>query len=124
MRRSGRIAFLLCITRNNKTPDHESEDPRARIAFLAGAGWEKSVRHSFARRRFRLKCHGFPQPKFRGGMLMTKVGWMLALILAATLSATAQDAAKKDTPPKPAVGQSQTVLDTWNAVARKRKAHA
>jgi uncharacterized damage-inducible protein DinB len=52
-------------------------------------------------------------------MLMTKAGWMLALILAATLSATAQDAAKKDTPPKPAVGQSQAVLDTWNDVARK-----
>jgi hypothetical protein len=52
-------------------------------------------------------------------MLMSKAGWMLAVILAATLGATAQDAAKKDTPPKPAVGQSQAALDTWNDVARK-----
>jgi uncharacterized damage-inducible protein DinB len=57
-------------------------------------------------------------------MLMIKAGWMLALILAATLCATAQDAAKKDAPPKPAVGQSQAVLDTWNDVARKLNAMA
>ena len=52
-------------------------------------------------------------------LLMKKAAWMLALILATTLGAQAQDAAKKDTPPKPAVGQSQAVLDTWNDVARK-----
>lgn len=50
---------------------------------------------------------------------MTKAGWMLALILAATLGAPAQDAAKKDAPPKPPAGPSQAVLDTWNDVARK-----
>jgi len=50
---------------------------------------------------------------------MIKAAWMLALVLAAMVGAQAQDAAKKDTPPKPAVGQSQAVLDTWNDVARK-----
>jgi len=55
----------------------------------------------------------------RRNLLMTKAGWMLALILAATLGAPAQDAAKKAAPPKPAVGLSQAVLDTWNDVARK-----
>ena len=42
---------------------------------------------------------------------MNKAGWMLALILAATFCASAQDAAKKDTPPKPAASASQAVLD-------------
>lgn len=55
---------------------------------------------------------------------MSKAGWMLALILAATLSASAQDAAKKDTPPKPAASPSQAVLETWNDVARKLNAMA
>jgi hypothetical protein len=50
---------------------------------------------------------------------MMKAGWMLALILMATLGTQAQDAAKKDTPPKAAVGESQAVLETWNDVARK-----
>jgi uncharacterized damage-inducible protein DinB len=50
---------------------------------------------------------------------MTKAGWMLALVLTATLGAQAQDAAKKDTPPKPPSSPSQAVLDSWNDIARK-----
>src|SRR6516164_11093033 len=50
---------------------------------------------------------------------MSKAGWTLALILAATLATAAQDAPKKDTPPKPALSPSQAVLDSWNDVARK-----
>ena len=50
---------------------------------------------------------------------MTKSGWMLALILLATLAAPAQDAPKKDAPPKPALSPSQAVLESWNDVARK-----
>ena len=46
---------------------------------------------------------------------------MLLAIAAAVLSlpAFAQDAPKKDTPPKPAVSPSQALLDTWNDVGRK-----
>src|SRR5246500_4789783 len=50
---------------------------------------------------------------------MTKSGWMLALILLATLAAPAQDAPKKDATPKPALRPSQAVLESWNDVARK-----
>src|ERR1700756_3205695 len=50
---------------------------------------------------------------------MTKSGWMLALILLATLAAPAQDAPKKDATPKPALSPSQAVLESWNDVARK-----
>src|SRR5438309_3726378 len=50
---------------------------------------------------------------------MTKSGWMLALILLATLAAPAQDAPKKDATPKPALSPSQVVLESWNDVARK-----
>src|SRR5579864_4989397 len=50
---------------------------------------------------------------------MTKSGWMLALILLASLAAPAQDAPKKDAPPKPALSPSQAVLESWNDVARK-----
>ena len=46
---------------------------------------------------------------------------MLLAIAAAALSlgAHAQDAPKKDAPPKPAVSPSQALLDTWNDVGRK-----
>jgi hypothetical protein len=37
---------------------------------------------------------------------MTKSGWMLALILLATLAAPAQDTPKKDATPKPALSPS------------------
>jgi uncharacterized damage-inducible protein DinB len=37
----------------------------------------------------------------------------------AVMPAFAQDAAKKNEPPKPAVGLSQAVLDQWNDVGRK-----
>jgi len=50
---------------------------------------------------------------------MSKAGWTLTVILVAALAATAQDAPKKDTPPKPALSPSQAVLDSWNEVARK-----
>ena len=54
---------------------------------------------------------------------MTKTGWMLALILSATLAARAQDASKKEAP-KPALSPSQAVLESWNDVARKLTAMA
>jgi uncharacterized damage-inducible protein DinB len=38
--------------------------------------------------------------------------------------ACAQDAPKKDTPPKPAVSPSQALLDSWNDVGRKLTAMA
>ena len=47
---------------------------------------------------------------------------LLVLTLAAavlSLPAHAQDAPKKDAPPKPAVSPSQALLDTWNDVGRK-----
>src|SRR5436853_6250307 len=50
---------------------------------------------------------------------MTRSGWMLALILLATLAAPAQDAPKKDATPKPPLSPSQAVLESWNDVARK-----
>ena len=49
---------------------------------------------------------------------MTKAVWNLALILAVSLAASAQDAPKKDAP-KQALSSSQAVLETWNDVARK-----
>jgi len=49
---------------------------------------------------------------------MMKAVWTLALIVAATLAARAQDTPKKDAP-KQALSQSQAVLETWNDVARK-----
>ena len=55
---------------------------------------------------------------------MIKPAFVLALILAATFAVHAQDAPKKDAPPKPAAGPSQAVLDTWNDVSRKLKAMA
>jgi uncharacterized damage-inducible protein DinB len=55
---------------------------------------------------------------------MTRSGWMLALILLATLVARAQDTPKKDAAPKPALSPSQAVLESWNDVARKLTAMA
>src|SRR5438445_13142911 len=55
---------------------------------------------------------------------MTKSGWMLALILLATLAAPAQDAPKKEATPKPAASPSQAVLETWNDIGRKLTAMA
>jgi uncharacterized damage-inducible protein DinB len=49
---------------------------------------------------------------------MMKAVWTLALIVAATLAARAQDTPKKDAP-KQALSSSQAVLETWNDVARK-----
>src|SRR5580765_7689285 len=46
----------------------------------------------------------------------------LSVVLA--LSAFAQDAPKKDAPPKPAASPSQALLDTWNDVGRKLTAMA
>ena len=55
---------------------------------------------------------------------MIRTGWLLALMLAATMVVSAQDAPKKDGPPKPAASQSQVVLDSWNDIARKLNAMA
>src|SRR5215469_15165156 len=49
---------------------------------------------------------------------MIKAVWTLVLILAATLVASAQDAPQKEAP-KQALSASQSVLDSWNDVARK-----
>ena len=57
-------------------------------------------------------------------MLRSKTLWTLAIILAATFATTAQEAAKKDAPPKPALSPSNAVLETWNDVARKLTAMA
>src|SRR5258708_32662112 len=40
------------------------------------------------------------------------------------VSAFAQDAEKKDAPPKPAVSPSQALLDSWNDIGRKLNAMA
>ncbi|HMK23137.1 MAG TPA: DinB family protein [Terriglobales bacterium] len=50
---------------------------------------------------------------------MSKQVWTLALLVAAAIAVRAQDAPKKDAPPKPAASPSQAVLDSWNDVARK-----
>ena len=53
---------------------------------------------------------------------MKNVCTIAILILAVgvlALPAQAQDAAKKDTAPKPALGPSQAVLESWNDIGRK-----
>jgi len=53
---------------------------------------------------------------------MKNVVRLMILALSAavlTLPACAQDAAKKDAPPKPAVSPSQALIDNWNDVGRK-----
>ena len=53
---------------------------------------------------------------------MKHVSRFLVVAIAATvlsLPAYAQDAPKKDAPPKPAVSPSQALLDAWNDVGRK-----
>ncbi len=55
---------------------------------------------------------------------MSKMLWTLTLVLAAALATPAQDAPKKDPPPKPAASPSQAVLDSWNDVAHKLVAMA
>jgi uncharacterized damage-inducible protein DinB len=46
------------------------------------------------------------------------VGGVLVIVFFAALTA-AQDTMKKDAPPKPAAGPSQTLLENWNDVGRK-----
>jgi uncharacterized damage-inducible protein DinB len=46
------------------------------------------------------------------------VGVILAVLILGVL-AGAQEATKKETPPKPAVGPSQVLLENWNDVGRK-----
>src|SRR6201981_3758713 len=75
--------------------------------------------NSFLQNRNTTKIGG-PEGNHKfGGFTMTKTSWMLALILLATLAASAQDASKKDAAPKPALSPSQAVLESWNDVARK-----
>src|ERR1700741_4565946 len=75
--------------------------------------------NSFRQNRNTTKIGG-PEGNHKfGGFTMTKPSWMLALILLATLAASAQDASKKDAAPKPALSPSQAVLESWNDVARK-----
>src|SRR5260370_36863853 len=49
-------------------------------------------------------------------MILLVVSMLLAVIASA---AGAQDAAKKDAAPKPAVGLAQAVLEQWNDIGRK-----
>ena len=51
-------------------------------------------------------------------MKMQIAGVVLVVGIFAALAA-AQDATKKNAPPKPAVGPSQALLDNWNDIARK-----
>jgi uncharacterized damage-inducible protein DinB len=51
--------------------------------------------------------------------MKTKVVSAVLAVLILAAVASAQDATKKDTPPKPAVGPSQALLDNWNDVGRK-----
>jgi uncharacterized damage-inducible protein DinB len=53
-----------------------------------------------------------------GEMKKQMVGAVLAVLILAAL-ASAQDAAKKAAPPKPAVGPSQALLENWNYIGRK-----
>ena len=58
---------------------------------------------------------------------MKKPFLVMAIMIAAAvpaLPAYAQDAPKKDAPPKPAVSPSQALLDSWNDVGRKLTAMA
>lgn len=48
----------------------------------------------------------------------------VVLAMTAALPSAAQDAAKKDAPPKPAKGLSQAVLEQWNDIGRKLVAMA
>jgi uncharacterized damage-inducible protein DinB len=52
---------------------------------------------------------------------MKNLSFISAMILAAVLAlpAHAQEMAKKDAAPKPALSPSQAVLDSWNDIARK-----
>src|SRR3954466_689914 len=52
---------------------------------------------------------------------MNKFPFLAAALLAATLAppGLAQDAAKKDTPVKPADSPSKVVVDSWNDIGRK-----
>ena len=51
-------------------------------------------------------------------MKMRIVGTLLTIVMIGCLAA-AQDTMKKPSPPKPAVGPSQALLDGWNDVGRK-----
>jgi uncharacterized damage-inducible protein DinB len=50
---------------------------------------------------------------------MTKLPFLAAALLAATIALPAQDAMKKDAPVKPADPPSKVVLDSWNDIGRK-----
>jgi len=50
---------------------------------------------------------------------MTKLPFLAAALLAATIALPAQNAMKKDTPVKPADPPSKVVLDSWNDIGRK-----
>ncbi len=51
------------------------------------------------------------------------IGLAMAVAISATL-ATAQDSAKKNAPPKPAVSPSKALLESWNDIGRKLTAMA
>jgi uncharacterized damage-inducible protein DinB len=50
---------------------------------------------------------------------MTKLPFLAAVLLAATIALPAQDAMKKDAPVKPPDPPSKVVLDSWNDIGRK-----
>ena len=54
----------------------------------------------------------------------TVVVLVLFSLMIGVSGAFAQDAAKKDAPPKPAVSPSQALLDSWNDIGRKLSAMA
>src|SRR5437762_6953988 len=54
----------------------------------------------------------------------TVVVLVLFSLMIGVSGAFAQDAAKKDAPPKPAVSPSQALLDSWNDIGRKLNAMA
>jgi uncharacterized damage-inducible protein DinB len=55
---------------------------------------------------------------------MLMIGVLAVCTAFVAMTASAQDAAKKDAAPKPAVGLSQAVLEQWNDIARKLVAMA
>jgi uncharacterized damage-inducible protein DinB len=51
--------------------------------------------------------------------MKTRIGSVVFVLVMVAALASAQDAMKKNTPPKPAVGPSQALLENWNYVGGK-----
>src|SRR3979490_1605283 len=75
----------------------------------------------------RLSAEVEQYPLFGGILDMKKPVLLMTIMIVAALFALpayAQDAPKKDAPPKPAVSPSQALLESWNDVGRKLTAMA